>query len=282
MREFFSFFLHPHQTWHFMPRKGWSSLETPAGWYQVIRGPRPKAVQWPRRQWWSSSSWWTAGWPVARVAVPKTSAEMATRATHTRNQPGRGHGGGTHEGSAGCRAPSTRWATASQQKLSGWEKHSRKPAEQLRSDQWRSKVEECQAFLQRSRNRLARLEQEVAGRTEGDGKPLRFGLTRLREEMMRAPFPGHERFRAVSGREGQLKSLPWVCPIQQGAQLAVDIHTEIRLDNDRRAMPERRNHEWSSAPVGSTPERSEIFRVVGRGSLPAGRHWRRDWRQVQP
>ena len=28
-----------------MPRKGWSSLEKPAGWYQVIRGPRPKEAQ---------------------------------------------------------------------------------------------------------------------------------------------------------------------------------------------------------------------------------------------
>ena len=27
-------------------------METPAGWYQVLRGPRPKSVQWPRRQPW--------------------------------------------------------------------------------------------------------------------------------------------------------------------------------------------------------------------------------------
>ena len=44
-----------------MPRKGWSSLETPTGWYQVIRGPRPQAVQWPRQQRRSSSSWWQPG-----------------------------------------------------------------------------------------------------------------------------------------------------------------------------------------------------------------------------
>ena len=31
-----------------MPRKGWSTLEVPAGWLQVIRGPRPPAVQWPK------------------------------------------------------------------------------------------------------------------------------------------------------------------------------------------------------------------------------------------
>ena len=31
-----------------MPRRGWSTLERPAGWLQVIRGPRPPAVQWPK------------------------------------------------------------------------------------------------------------------------------------------------------------------------------------------------------------------------------------------
>ena len=80
-------------------RRGWSSLETPTGWYQVIRGPRPKAVQWPRRQWWSLSSWWQqAGqWPELKSQQPQKipAAEMATRAS-TRNQP---HGCGTHQGS---------------------------------------------------------------------------------------------------------------------------------------------------------------------------------------
>ena len=31
-----------------MVRKGWSQLEVPNGWIQLIRGPRPKSVQWPR------------------------------------------------------------------------------------------------------------------------------------------------------------------------------------------------------------------------------------------
>ena len=29
------------------PRRGWSSVATPSGWYEVIRGPRPLSVQWP-------------------------------------------------------------------------------------------------------------------------------------------------------------------------------------------------------------------------------------------
>ena len=31
-------------------RKGWSSVEVPGGWLQVIRGPRPPASKWPQAQ----------------------------------------------------------------------------------------------------------------------------------------------------------------------------------------------------------------------------------------
>ena len=31
-----------------MPRKGWTQVEVPSGWTQLIRGPRPKSVQWPK------------------------------------------------------------------------------------------------------------------------------------------------------------------------------------------------------------------------------------------
>ena len=30
-----------------MPRRGWSAIETPNGWFEVIRGPRPPSVKWP-------------------------------------------------------------------------------------------------------------------------------------------------------------------------------------------------------------------------------------------
>ena len=40
-------FLRPSEPWPLMPRKGWSTLEVPDGWLQVIRGPRPPAVRWP-------------------------------------------------------------------------------------------------------------------------------------------------------------------------------------------------------------------------------------------
>ena len=31
-----------------MVRRGWSAVATPAGWYEIIRGPRPPSVQWPK------------------------------------------------------------------------------------------------------------------------------------------------------------------------------------------------------------------------------------------
>ena len=31
-----------------MGRRGWSSFPVPKGWVQLVRGPRPKSVQWPR------------------------------------------------------------------------------------------------------------------------------------------------------------------------------------------------------------------------------------------
>ena len=31
-----------------MPRRGWRAVEAPAGWFEVIRGPRPPSVSWPR------------------------------------------------------------------------------------------------------------------------------------------------------------------------------------------------------------------------------------------
>ena len=59
---FFLFFLLLGQTWQFMPRKGWTSFPTLPGWYEVIRGLRPKSEEWPRHQQWHPrrQGWWPA------------------------------------------------------------------------------------------------------------------------------------------------------------------------------------------------------------------------------
>ena len=30
-----------------MPRRGWTAIATPSGWFEVLRGPRPPSVKWP-------------------------------------------------------------------------------------------------------------------------------------------------------------------------------------------------------------------------------------------
>ena len=40
--------LHPRQPVRSMVRRGWSQLDVPTGWVQIVRGPRPKSVTWPR------------------------------------------------------------------------------------------------------------------------------------------------------------------------------------------------------------------------------------------
>ena len=41
----FSLFFWP---WPSMPRTGWTAVETPNGWFQLIRGPRPPSVCWEK------------------------------------------------------------------------------------------------------------------------------------------------------------------------------------------------------------------------------------------
>ena len=33
-----------------MPRRGWQTVEVPAGWFEVIRGRRPESECWPKAE----------------------------------------------------------------------------------------------------------------------------------------------------------------------------------------------------------------------------------------
>ena len=121
--------------------------------------------------------------PVASFEVPNsTGAEVATWAGHTWQQSRRGFGSCSHEGvaiGAGHRRSGRQRITRS--KVVGCCSPGSRPLP--------VQVEECQAFIERSRNRLTRLEQErVAEQKELDAALVR--LTRLREEMVRVPSPG--------------------------------------------------------------------------------------------
>ena len=84
-----------------MPRRGWQALDTPSGWYEVIRGPRPRSVQWPlakpvqvrqsqvtpgrQRRWeWGGSSR-TRG-PPQQSSVPRLDPDERCAAAQTKVQ----------------------------------------------------------------------------------------------------------------------------------------------------------------------------------------------------
>ena len=58
-----------------MPRRGWSSIATPNGWYEVIRGPRPPSVQWPLAP--KGQGKGKGGKPVAAPRAPQKTPQKA-------------------------------------------------------------------------------------------------------------------------------------------------------------------------------------------------------------
>ena len=144
-----------------MPRKGWSAPPTPAGWYQVIRGPRPKAAP---DQWRSCETRETAR------------SKMATWAGRTKHESTQGVGGSPFQGAEigeGHRG-SRRLASSLERARRACQE---RPIALL--------VEKCQDFFQRSRNRLMRMEQERVAEQKELGAAL-VRLTRLHEEISRA------------------------------------------------------------------------------------------------
>ena len=144
--------------------------ETPAGWYQVIRGPRPKAAP---GQWRSSSSWWHCGqWPVAKSEKPQVQGRW---------QRGQGPRGGLNP-DEDWRVPSKFCGTTILQKHGGCRLL-------FRSDRLPSRSKSVKLSSNVSQNRLLKMEQErVAEQKELDAALVR--LTRLREEMSKVPAPG--------------------------------------------------------------------------------------------
>ena len=59
----------------FMPRRGWSSIATPSGWYEVIRESRPPSVQWPLAP--KGQGKGKGGKPVAAPRAPQKTPQKA-------------------------------------------------------------------------------------------------------------------------------------------------------------------------------------------------------------
>ena len=64
-----------------LPGQSWCNATSV--WYEVVRGPRPQSVQWPRRQQWYPSNQWSGQWP----AVSDSWRTPIRRRWHRNNVP---------------------------------------------------------------------------------------------------------------------------------------------------------------------------------------------------
>ena len=67
-----------------MPRKGWTVMEVPNGWYEVLRGPRPPSVRWPVVSRGQPSQRCQSAAPPISPAVKESSGTS----DHTQDRPG--------------------------------------------------------------------------------------------------------------------------------------------------------------------------------------------------
>ena len=167
-----------------MPRRGWSAFPIPSGWYDVIRGPRPPSVQWPRRQQWPSSNQWR-GWP----DVSESWAKPVRRRWHRDNAPRLNPD--QAKAVAQTRVARLESVLSALGETDSAEARGLQTAlkEAQRAAQERPfavQAEECQAFIKRSQGRLVRLEEEwVREQAELDAALAR--MARFREELTQAP-----------------------------------------------------------------------------------------------
>ena len=70
-----------------MPRRGWTTMEVPDGWLQLIRGPRPKSESWPLR---TPSYWRTGGQGTSSCATCNGSSSACKCRVGSSRSPGEG------------------------------------------------------------------------------------------------------------------------------------------------------------------------------------------------
>ena len=169
-----------------MVRKGWSAFPTPSGWYNVVRGPRPPSVQWPRHQPWGHQ--WS--FPVQRPTVSEVKAPSKRRWQRGNVVQGNPD---VVQVAARSRVERLERAVAFLGEGDSAEIRGLQTAlkEACRADRpLAAQVEECQAFIQRSQRRLQRLQEEQVKEQQQLDTALE-RMARFREEMLpgRTPHP---------------------------------------------------------------------------------------------
>ena len=191
-----------------MVRRGWKAVETPSGWYDVIRGPRPPSHQWPL----ATSTQWRPRQP----QVHSSFSPQRRWKSGPKFQPGRGVP--TKEGGNGINLNPDEKCAAAQLKVQrleaalaafGDESSPEKEAiegflirariqaqvrpveERLKSceeylERSLKKLEEVQGEVERTRARLARLREEAASARLDVAPDLQAEVTRLRAELAEA------------------------------------------------------------------------------------------------
>ena len=162
-----------------VPRKGWISSPTPSGWHEVIREPRLKAEEWPRHQ---RQSGWKQGWAaVSEPSRPRVQRRWQRQCSPT--EPRRSEGSGTKSG----RNVAERVGCIGRIRVSGSSVQAAlQEAERAAKERPLAvQVEECQAFITRSQNRLARLEEQRA-REQQELDAAMGRMAKFQEEMAKS------------------------------------------------------------------------------------------------
>ena len=157
-RSFSSLFLVIFQVRRcFMPHRGWSAMELPCGWVQVLRGPRPNSVRWP-------------------MASGRSSSDIQQQQRHTRSRCGVG----------GSTVESLQSAMGSHQgpEVDALRSALSKAKQAAQERPLKAQLAHTDALIERSRLRIQKLDQE----TELLNSAL-WRQARLREQIAAEPGP---------------------------------------------------------------------------------------------
>ena len=238
--------------------QGWSTLEVPAGWLQVIRGPRPLAVQWPK-----------ASRGQGQVRKPPVPSKKVNKKQIERKVPGSENRRGPPQVSPAAQDRVLRLQTAVNALGDDDSPEAKMLRDALKKAQQEVttapvgvRLDACAQFVERAKNRLFKADEALRKAQDERCKleqELREGQQRLEElraeafEQVRAPPAAP----AAGDEVSNLKKL--VSELR--GQVAV--LEENRHNNWERC---RGVEEVASRGGGPStfPERSQDFRVVNR------------------
>ena len=212
-----------------MVRRGWSQIDVPTGWVQILRGPRPPSAQWPRA---------VKGGPAAAASAWQSRVRLQKPAPAVR-QPGVQ---GSPQSGRPATEPQQRVSpevarAAASEKVKKLEKALEAMCDEagpvvdaLRAELKRAhsaaavpaldvQIEQCNSFITRSQRRLAELEKQRASEEER----LQEAKARLERLHMEA-----EQFRAASGKPQPAPTqIDGTAEVQRLQQMVVELQSKL-------------------------------------------------------